>query len=1781
MTSTPANRVDRVHQASDRRPRALSAPSALAILLLSGLALRLTIAYILLPGSGFESDLASFSGWTRTLAEVGPGGFYANAGFADYPPGYLYVLWFVGLLSNMLAPLLGSAPDAVIGTLIKLPPMLADVALAAVLYRMVTRWSTEPGQNAPRLGLLAAGFYLFNPVTWYDSALWGQADAVGALVMLLGVAALLRGNPEGSAVLAVLAGLVKPQFGVVLAPIVAVVLLRRHLLARGSGPVRRPWLPVWLAGRAERTQGPVRILTSALAGLAVLLVMIAPFGLDIPGLIELMARTAGGYEFLSVNAYNPWALVGAAGASPLAATGGWSDDTVPLLGPVPGVLIGTLLLAGGFLIGLGRLLRRADRWSILLVTVFLSLCFFILPTRVHERYLFPAFAFLPLLAAAQGKWRWATVALAIGSLMNLHAILTIDLYATDNLSGLPLGDLFRSYPGVLVSVLLQTSVFAFVAWQLRPSAARRPDPLAHATSEGRIGRWRPGRVAGAPDAAPAAARTASRAGRVAAGSNVSPLRPSTAAAPTAAAASPDAYEWHERAPSVLDRLGAHLRVRSVRADRSRELHGESPGRFDRLDILLVALLVLGTLSVRTYRLEEPYDMHFDEVYHARTATEFLQDWRYGIGHSIYEYTHPHLAKYGMALGLMAFGNDRVTATAELGAEIFAAAVEPRWSPSGSPAERNGDRLYVATDDGVRVYDLDDRSLVATLPAAARHLAVDATTHTLYLAGESGGVSSVGTAALDLRRGDPLLPVPAPSPFAPSEGQDFSRIEGLSAIDGRLIVRFAGGTLLSLDGVSGEQTGQGQVEGAADVVGLPSAERIMADPALIDDAPAVAQRLAEVLGEDAATIEGQLAAADGPVAVAAYPEEDIRTDLQAAIDEGDLPGVTIESGPAVAVAGSEGITVVDAATLQPLDSVILDEPLSDMALVDGLDDPTIYAAAGEQLQTVLLAEGGPRTGSVVPMPGEISDVLYDEATNLVHAVGFTPDGEAHTAYVIEPHGNAVFADARLPFEPRVALMDIQPERPADDRQALLALSADGSMASVDVGSHAFAWRLPGVLMGALMAAALYVLARTLFRRRSVAILTAALVMVESMFFANARIAMNDTYVTGFIVAALAVFAPLYLGIWRGRLAVLLGLPAVGLLLGLALSSKWAGAYAIGLVLLLILLRSALGRIIALLGMIGLTGFLGHLAIRAPEDVPEPGLNFMFLILMVTLTALLAAAMVRRPVRFSLDELRFAVIGPGVVGALLVLAGLAAGPPAPVASVAPSEGSSLLATNGLMAVGAGLLFLGAAAYGASWLGARVGVGPLAPLRPRDPSDPVPAPAPAGWLRPGWFTGIPWLYALASVAALPVLVYIASYVPWALLNEPITNRLIDSWPPGNTGQTLFELTGNMYEYHDDLRAAHAASSPFWAWPFDLKPVWFYQQGFANSTTGVIYDTGNLVIFWLAIPAVAFCAWQAWLRRSLPLTLIVLSIACLWLPWARIDRATFQYHVFASLPFTVLALAYFLAELWHGPSSRTFLLARAAGALAILGPPLLWLFRMPLCAAAGTAEVHPDGVACGPLTRSVGVADSVVVALLVLVVAGAALAWVLRSRVRAPDRRALAAISMGGREVAFSPLGVMLGIALIATAGAALAQLLFRGATLTTLTFQAEELALLALLLLAAPAYLALRARDPRRWVVGFVGVATVFFILWYPNVSGLPLPNAIAQAYLGLLPTWNYDFQFAVNLDPAATGALYGLDTLVLAGATATLSLAVMVAARLWRDASPHQREDMALGESGPSR
>jgi hypothetical protein len=942
--------------------------------------------------------------------------------------------------------------------------------------------------------------------------------------------------------------------------------------------------------------------------------------------------------------------------------------------------------------------------------------------------------------------------------------------------------------------------------------------------------------------------------------------------------------------------------------------------------------------------------------------------------------------------------------------------------------------------------------------------------------------------------------------------------------------------------------------------------------LADEAAAVVA-LADVLDETEDDIRSRIAA-DERAIIAVSIKSDKEAALDKLIDEG-LTGVSIESGDTVAVAEQEGVSFLDHQTLEEVDFVSLGAPSTGLAMVRGLDDPTIYLATGDELAVVRVKGDEPATecgDCAVEMPGEVRDVYWNGASNQVHALGTSQDGAADTIYVVEPHGNAVYADARLPFSAAAVALDLQPDRPSEDRQDFLALSADGALGVVEVGDHAFAWRLPGVLMSGLLAICLYLLARILFRRRSVAVLVSLFGLVDGMFFANSRIAMNDIYVTTFMVAAFTAFAPLYLGIARSRIAVLLGLPLVGLLLGLAFASKWVGAYAVGGVMLALLLRSALGRLFALGGMVVLTSALGIMAITADPSVENARRNFLFLFLMLGLTVALAALMTVRPVRFTRDELRFAVLGPLLGGVAL----LAVGAVMTLSGAAAPTGSLLGGRNLLLVGGAGLAAVGVVAWLIARVAGRFGIGPMARGEPDvrarllGPST----PAPEGWLRPGAFAGLPWLFALVCIGILPFAVYVFSYAPWAAMNNnewglPLIGSL-PFMPAGGTGQTLLELTRGMYDYHNDLRASHPASSPWWAWPFDLKPVWFYQEGMANRTTGVIYDSGNLVLFWLSIPAVAWCAFQAWRRRSLSLTLIILGVMTMWLPWARIDRATFQYHVFTTLPFAFLALAYFVADLWHGPSWRTWMLARVAAAIALVAAPLLWLGRGALCGLANVESVRPNGQACNAVTQEFTLTTSTFLSAIVIVVGVSVLIWQLT--MFAAQRRAG---SDGSITVSPGVAGVLRrdalpGMVLPAlTLVATLFALFVASSAGSTPIFEGplgatgpSIVALPALVLLGVVAYVALGARDSRRWVGGFAIAATLWFLVWYPNLSGLPLPETIANNYLMTLPTYNYDFQFAVNTDAPYKQPLPVRDMALFAALLFGTVLVAMYATYAWR-------------------
>ena len=289
-----------------------SAVGAIGVMLAVGLAFRLIMAYLYPPlaGSGFDNDLASFRGWANDLATNGPAGFYTRPGFHDYTPGYLYALWAVGVVGRR------SVAWATSSSCRRSCPTSRSRSSCSSCSG--TSASASRGRGSAR------SFVLINPITWFDSVVWGQVDSVGVVFMLLGVRELWKGRHERAAILTVVAALIKPQLGILI-PIVAWVTVRRALWpqgAYGDDPEPEPSGFAW----ERRPTTPVRILTTGLAGLLTAVILSAPFGLSVVGLTAQIGKTAAGYPYLTVNAYNPWALVTTdvnGQAWGLAQNGGW------------------------------------------------------------------------------------------------------------------------------------------------------------------------------------------------------------------------------------------------------------------------------------------------------------------------------------------------------------------------------------------------------------------------------------------------------------------------------------------------------------------------------------------------------------------------------------------------------------------------------------------------------------------------------------------------------------------------------------------------------------------------------------------------------------------------------------------------------------------------------------------------------------------------------------------------------------------------------------------------------------------------------------------------------------------------------------------------------------------------------------------------------------------------------------------------------------------------------------------------------------------------------------------------------------------------------------------------------------------------------------------------------------------------------------------------------------------------------------------------------------------
>lgn len=147
------------------------------------------------------------------------------------------------------------------------------------------------------------------------------------------------------------------------------------------------------------------------------------------------------------------------------------------------------------------------------------------------------------------------------------------------------------------------------------------------------------------------------------------------------------------------------------------------------------------------------------------------------------------------------------------------------------------------------------------------------------------------------------------------------------------------------------------------------------------------------------------------------------------------------------------------------------------------------------------------------------------------------------------------------------------------------------------------------------------------------------------------------------------------------------------------------------------------------------------------------------------------------------------------------------------------------------------------------------------------------------------------------IPPVIYLISYIPFFLLGHDI-------------GQFI-ELQKQMWWYHTGLRATHDYASPWWSWPLNLYPVWYYVEYYQNNTLSNIFASGNPIVFWMGFGAILITVYDFIKIRSLNLFIILAGFFIFILPWALSPRIMFLYHYSPSVPFLSLALGYQLVNL------------------------------------------------------------------------------------------------------------------------------------------------------------------------------------------------------------------------------------------------------------------------------
>lgn len=371
------------------------------------------IALISLPG--FKYDVDTWFAWAQMLNSFKFSEFYSDKIWTNYTPGFLYILALLGFLKSIFL-----INDSFFYIILKVPAIIADILLGIFVFNILKKRSFN-------WAITTSSVVFLNPVFIFNSTIWGQIDSILALFMFLTIYFLNQKKLLQSSIFFGISILIKPQ-AIMIIPVIFLFLLRHNSIKK--------------------------ITTFSIGVVLTILIYSLPFFISKPieGFINLFSKMISDYPYTSLFAYNFWG-----------AFGFWINDKLIYFN-ISLELWGKMLLV--LYLAVLSLLYFKKNLNIFALSVLVTLGFYFLPTRIHERYLYPGL-FLLIFYSGWIKSKLLMTLSVILSLIHFLNLYYVYIYYNEIYLKLPLF-LYNSYLYNFLSTngrflsILSTSLFLII-----------------------------------------------------------------------------------------------------------------------------------------------------------------------------------------------------------------------------------------------------------------------------------------------------------------------------------------------------------------------------------------------------------------------------------------------------------------------------------------------------------------------------------------------------------------------------------------------------------------------------------------------------------------------------------------------------------------------------------------------------------------------------------------------------------------------------------------------------------------------------------------------------------------------------------------------------------------------------------------------------------------------------------------------------------------------------------------------------------------------------------------------------------------------------------------------------------------------------------------------------------------------------------------------------------------------------------------------------------------------